>query len=90
MPSQALPYDLRLGAGTLDLCKFVTAFAVQPPPWRATGPRSSWSERPIHCLDRARESSGAAGVRHLCFLACRIRIERLLSNFDECGTPIEA
>jgi Subtilase family len=27
---QSLPDDLRLGAGILDLCKFVTAFAVQP------------------------------------------------------------
>jgi hypothetical protein len=30
VPGQTLPDDLRLGAGILDLCKFVTAFAVQP------------------------------------------------------------
>jgi hypothetical protein len=57
VPSQALPYDLRLGAGTLDLCKFVTAFAVQPPTLEA----KARLDRDGADLDEAKEKQSSPG-----------------------------
>ena len=90
VPGQVLSNDLRLGAGILDLCSFVAAFAVQPPLGEPPGlARPGPIARFIAWIGRV--IFGRRGrPPPVLSLACPIRIERLLSNFDECGTPIEA